>query len=92
MENPPERSGSRAPRDWHASLRAAGPYVGLGLQLAMTMVFFVGGGYLLDRWLGTLPWLLLAGAFVGIAAIILQIYRVSAEMEARNRARRGRRS
>ncbi|GIV60823.1 AtpZ/AtpI family protein [Rhodocaloribacter litoris] len=88
MNEPPE---PRATGDWRAGLRAAGPYVGLGLQLAFTMVFFTGAGYLLDRTLGTSPWLLIAGALVGIAAIFIQIFRISAQMTARAERERRRR-
>lgn len=58
------------------SLQEAGRYIGLGLQLALSMVFFTLGGYGLDVWLGTKPWLTVGGSLVGIAAVILFIARL----------------
>lgn len=48
--------------------------VGLSFVLALVMGF--GGGYLLDGWLGTRPWLSFLGFFLGMAAGILNVYRV----------------
>lgn len=36
---------------------------GNGVEAGFVLVIFAGGGYLLDRWLGTSPWLLI-GLFV----------------------------
>jgi ATP synthase protein I len=33
------------------------------------------GGYYLDRWLGTSPWLMLVGLLLGIAAGFLNLFR-----------------
>ncbi|WP_456424488.1 AtpZ/AtpI family protein [Rhodocaloribacter sp.] len=88
----PSRRSSPAPsEDWRVGLRAAGPHLGLGMQLAFTMLFFVGLGYLVDRWLGTLPWFLIGGAVVGMTALFIQLFRVSAEMSAQAKADRERR-
>ena len=75
-------SGANKPpsKHWQAGLREASPYVGLGLQVAMSMVFFTGGGYLLDRWLGTLPWLTVVGAFLGMAAIGALLVRITQDL------------
>lgn len=70
----------QANTDWRVGLREASPYLGLGMQLAGAMVLFTGIGYFLDEWLGTLPWLTVAGAFVGMAAVFIQIVRVSKEL------------
>ncbi len=51
--------------------------MGLGFQLAGTMLFYVLAGYLLDRWLETEPWLLIAGAVVGMIAFLFQIIRLT---------------
>jgi F0F1-type ATP synthase assembly protein I len=42
--------------------------VGAGFQLVFSMLFFMGMGYLADRWLNSEPWLLLVGIAVGLAA------------------------
>jgi F0F1-type ATP synthase assembly protein I len=44
------------------------------MQLALTMLFFVGGGHLLDRWLGTAPWFLLVGSVLGIMGVFISIF------------------
>lgn len=71
--------------DWRRGLMDASPYLGLGLQLAVAMAFFIGGGYLLDRWLGSLPWLTVAGAALGMIGVFFQIVRVSNELSRRNK-------
>jgi F0F1-type ATP synthase assembly protein I len=40
---------------------------GLGFTLVALVLVFTGLGYLLDRWLHTRPWLMVAGVFVGAA-------------------------
>ena len=43
----------------------------------------VGGivaGYLLDRWLGTEPWLLIAGIVLGTAGAFVSLYRIMAKL------------
>lgn len=54
--------------------------IGLGSQIAATLVIYVLIGYALDAWLGTEPWLLLAGSILGIAAVFVQIFRAAAEL------------
>lgn len=58
------------------------------MQMALTMVLFVGGGYVLDRWLNTSPWLTLAGGVCGIAALFVHLFRLVRELDRRNRERR----
>lgn len=40
---------------------------GIGFTLVSYVLVFTGGGYLLDRLLGTNPWLMVGGVFVGAA-------------------------
>ena len=47
-------------------LRKAGPYLSLGTTFAAAVVLGLGAGYWLDGWLGTTPWLTLAGALLGL--------------------------
>lgn len=60
-------------------MRAAGPYLGLGLQIAATMAFFFGVGYAADRWLGTSPWGVIGGAALGMVGIVALVMRVAQE-------------
>ncbi len=48
--------------------------VGMSFVLALAMGF--GGGYWLDGALGTAPWLSFIGFFLGLAAGVLNVYRV----------------
>lgn len=42
--------------------------ISAGFQLVFSILFFMGMGYLADRWLDTRPALLLVGVAVGLAA------------------------
>jgi ATP synthase protein I len=55
-------------RDWGDAWTLSFTLVGL-------VGIFAGLGYLVDRWLGTRPWLMVAGVFVG--AILGFVYLVS---------------
>ena len=54
--------------------------MGLGMQMVLTMVLFAGGGYYLDRWLGTAPWLLLAGALLGMVSVFTYLIRLANQL------------
>lgn len=58
------------------NIRLIGQLSTVGLSFVMAIVMGFGGGYLLDGWLGTSPWLTFLGFFVGIAAGIVNVYRV----------------
>jgi ATP synthase protein I len=61
------------PRD---TIRLIGELSTIGMSFVLALVLGFGGGYLLDRWLGTSPWLSFLGFFCGMAAGILNVYRV----------------
>ena len=42
--------------------------VAAGFQFAFAILLFLGGGFLVDRWLGTRPIFTLIGVAVGLAA------------------------
>lgn len=63
-------------------------YASLGLAFAGGILLFMGAGYALDRWLGTLPWLTLAGTLVGSVLSFLSVYRRLMADEARDRRER----
>jgi ATP synthase protein I len=46
--------------------RKAGPWLDASWQLTGSLALWVVVGYLLDRWLGTRPWLLVAGSVLGM--------------------------
>ena len=46
------------------------------MSFVLALVMGFGGGYWLDGWLGTSPWLAFVGFFVGLAAGVLNVYRI----------------
>jgi len=66
----PDHKGAD-PRDL---IRASGQYMGYGLAWALSVLLFLGVGAWLDGRLGTSPWLLVIGAFVGAGAGFYSLY------------------
>jgi ATP synthase protein I len=54
----------------------------LNLAWVMAACLLVGGGlgYLVDRWLGTTPWLMIAGLVLGIIAAFVELFRAAARI------------
>lgn len=65
----PQRDGSDAPNG------AMAVAFRIGAELVAAMIVGVGGGLLLDRWLGTAPWGLIVLFFLGAAAGMMNVYR-----------------
>jgi ATP synthase protein I len=61
------------------SIRTVGALSAVGLMFVLAVAIGAGFGYLLDRWLNTSPWLFLLFFFFGVAAGILNVYRMSAK-------------
>lgn len=61
-------------RTWAQSY---GPYLTMGIQLALAVVVFFFVGRWLDVKLGTAPWLMLAGLLVGIAGGMIKFVRAA---------------
>jgi F0F1-type ATP synthase assembly protein I len=57
-------------------VRLIGQLSTVGFAFVLALVIGFGGGYLLDGWLGTKPWLSFVGFFLGLAAGILNVYRI----------------
>jgi ATP synthase protein I len=61
--------------------RTAGTAMGIGFRIGIELVVGVvigaGGGYALDRWLGTAPWLMILGLMVGFAAGLRNVFRLT---------------
>jgi ATP synthase protein I len=58
-------------------VRALGALSVVGLSFVLALVIGVAGGVWLDRHAGTSPWGLLVGFAIGVAAGILNVYRVT---------------
>ena len=64
-----------APSGDQGTWKALGELSSIGLVLVLATVIGLVGGYYLDRWLGTSPWLLLVGLVLGIAAGFVNLFR-----------------
>jgi ATP synthase protein I len=58
-------------------VRQLGVLSGVGLTLVISTVLGLWGGYALDRWLGTAPWLMLVGLLLGIASGFVNLFRAT---------------
>jgi F0F1-type ATP synthase assembly protein I len=58
------------------------------MSFVLALVLGFGGGLLLDNWLGTKPWLMFVGFFLGVAAGVLNVYRVMREADRLSRGDR----
>ncbi len=52
----------------------------VGVELVAALIVGVGAGLLLDDWLGTAPWLLIAFFVLGACAGMLNVYRAMSGM------------
>lgn len=59
--------------------RKSGFAYAAGITLFASVVAFCGIGYLLDRWLGTEPWLLVVGIVLGSAVGLFEFIRLSSK-------------
>jgi len=57
------------------SAPSASDFAGIGLQFAASILLFVYAGQWLDRRLGTGPWFLIVGVFVGAGGAFYSMYR-----------------
>ena len=59
--------------------RKSGFAYAAGITLFASVIVFCGFGWMVDRWLGTSPWFLGAGAVVGAAVGLFEFIRISAK-------------
>jgi ATP synthase protein I len=67
-------------RDNEEMNRKSGIAYGAALLLFSSVISFCGAGWLLDRWLGTKPWLLVTGIVLGAVAGFYQFIRLTAKL------------
>jgi len=60
--------------------RKTGIAYAAALTLFASVVSLCGVGWLLDRWLGTKPWLLVVGLVLGAAAGLYEFIRLTAKL------------
>jgi ATP synthase protein I len=70
MENP---LGDASQRD----LQAVGAATGLGCTVVVSLLLCIGGGVLLDNWLGTSPVFVLIGVALGLATAGYLLYELA---------------
>jgi F0F1-type ATP synthase assembly protein I len=69
--------------------RTAGAVAGAGLQFAIAILLFLYAGQWVDRRLGSSPWGVLVGVFLGAVAGFTSIYRkLMADLERQERAKK----
>ena len=64
--------------------------LGMAMEIAIMMALFIGGGFALDQWLGTLPLFMILGTVFGSVGLFTKYkYRYDEKMEALEAERRG---
>ncbi|MDL1891477.1 AtpZ/AtpI family protein [Sphingobacteriales bacterium CHB3] len=72
----PDDAGKNSPASISRNVaRDFGPFLTLGLQLAISVVVFFFIGYWLDGKFGTSPWCTIGGAFLGAAGGMIKFIR-----------------
>ena len=64
-----------APDEEQSAWKSLGELSTVGITLVLATVIGLAGGYYLDKWLGTAPWLTLIGLGFGIAAGFVNLFR-----------------
>jgi len=64
-----------APSGEESSWKALAELSSIGMTLVLATVIGLAGGYYLDRWLGTSPWLIMIGLGLGIVAGFVNFFR-----------------
>lgn len=60
--------------------RKSGMAYAAALSLFASVVIFLGLGWFLDRWLGTSPWLLVAGIVLGAGLGLYEFVRITSKL------------
>ena len=66
--------------DNEETTRKSGIAYAAGLTLFFSVASLSGVGWLLDRWLGTAPWLLVAGLVLGAVTGFYQFIRLTSKL------------
>lgn len=62
------------------TVRTIGALSTVGFSFVLAIVLGAWAGWTLDRWLGTGPWLFLTFFFLGLAAGVLNVYRIATKI------------
>ena len=55
-------------------------YGEVGFEFAVAVALFAGLGWLLDRWLGTLPWLTVLGTALGFMVGMYRLLKIARDL------------
>ena len=77
------------PGEEQSAWKALGELSTVGMTLVLATVIGLAGGYYLDKWLGTTPWLFLLFFLLGFAAGVLNVVRAYEKMQKEIMARTG---
>ncbi len=69
-----------ASKDDQEANRRSGIAYAAGFTLFASVIALCGFGWLLDRWLGTGPWLMVAGLVLGAVAGFYQFVRLTSKL------------
>jgi F0F1-type ATP synthase assembly protein I len=83
-----EKTRSTTPASFARTIRDVAPYLGLGIQLAATIVVCFFLGRWLDQVLNTTPWLMILGAFIGAAGGLYSFLKTVIELGKKEKERR----
>ncbi len=75
-----EQPSARKDKSWQSELGRSSSSLGLGIQLAGSMLVYVIIGYFVDKWLDTAPWFIVIGSIVGMVAFFFQLARIAKRM------------
>lgn len=73
------------PRPSAVSSRGMGAGFRIAVEILAALAVGFGLGLVLDRWLGTQPWLLILGFFLGCGAALANVMRTARQLEAERR-------
>jgi ATP synthase protein I len=62
------------------TMQSVGPFLALGLQLAITVVVFFFIGKFADEYFGTAPWLMISAILVGVVGGLIKFFRTVIEL------------
>jgi F0F1-type ATP synthase assembly protein I len=84
MAHEPSREPSESPSSREEIMRRAGPYLGIGSTFLAAIGGCTIGGWWLDRWLDSQPWLTVAGAIIGVALGFYMFIKIVLEAQKRD--------
>ena len=83
-----EETSEKESSNWISGMGGDQKYMSLGIQAGVSVAFYLGVGLLLDNWLGTLPWLTLVGAAIGIVGMFYLFIRMNRDLNESSDKRR----